>query len=414
MFFNQDRARNFMHRHQLDALVATSAVNITYFSDYFCWMDTKFKEYMGNPGAPAHLSPAYAVFPLEGEPALVVASMLAVNAADSWVRDLYLFGEPVFDRSLAPTGRPDTYSNFYQLLQKGPSSLTATGALVSVLRQRGLSVARIGIEMDGLLPNLKEDITRALSKADIRDCSNLIRLIRMVKSPEEILSLKRSAEINEQAAMESLALARPGRSIGDLVGHFHERIGELGAEFDHFAFDICGMGIATEPNYVLRARDVMFVDFGCIYRHYFSDTGTTLALGSLSPEFSQRHASLRACMESATEVMKPGVNASAVRAAMWQTLNQHGVTASSPHGHGLGLEVRDYPIVVANNGLRIKDGCVDVPSDLPLETDMVINLESAVFVPGIGSVHMEKSFLINESGSVPLVQQDRSAPVVVP
>ena len=401
-----------MLRHQLDALVATSAVNITYFSDYFCWMDTKFKEYMGNPGAPAQLSPAYAVFPLEGEPALVVASMLAVNAADSWVRDLYLFGEPVFDTSLAPT-ELDTYRNFYQLLQKRPSSSAATGALLSVLRQRDLIAARIGIEMDGLLPNLKEEIKSALPKAEIRDCSNVIRLIRMVKSAEEIVNLKRSAEINEQAAMESLALARPGRFIGDLVGHFHERIGELGAEFDHFAFDICGMGIATEPNYVLRARDVMFVDFGCIYRHYFSDTGTTLALGSVSPELSQRHSALRACVESATEVMKPGVTVSTVRAAMWRTLNQRGVTASSPHGHGLGLEVRDYPIVVANNGLRIKDGCVDVPSDIPLETDMVINLESAVFVPGIGSVHIEKSFLINESGNIPLVQQDRSAPVVV-
>ncbi len=413
MFFNQDRARKLMRRYEIDALVATSAVNITYFSDYFCWMDTKFKEYMGNPGAPANLLPAYAVFPLEGEPALVVASMLAVNAADSWVRDLYLCGEPVFDRSLIPTELSTAYGSFYQLLQKDPPSSTATGALLSALKQRGLSAARIGIEMDGLLPNLGEEIMRALPNADMRDCSDLIRLIRMVKSSDEIINLKRSAEINEQAAMESLALARPGRPISDLAGHFHERIGELGAEFDHYAFDVCGMGIATEPNYILRANDVMFVDFGCIYHHYFSDTGTTLALGSVSLEFSQRHAALRECVESATEVMKPGVNVSAVRAAMWQTLNERGVTASSPHGHGLGLEVRDYPIVVANNGLRIKDDCVDVPSDLPLEADMVVNLESAVFVPGIGSVHIEKSFLISENGNVPLVPQDRSAPVVV-
>ena len=109
--------------------------------------------------------------------------------------------------------------------------------------------------------------------------------------------------------------------------------------------------------------------------------------------------------------MTPGAKASAAQAAMWKTLNAHGITASSPHGHGLGLEVRDYPIIVADNGQRIHDGCVDVPSDLPLEVDMVLNLEAMISMPGIGSLHIEKSFVVTPNGSRSLIPQDRTRPV---
>ncbi len=99
---------------------------------------------------------------------------------------------------------------------------------------------------------------------------------------------------------------------------------------------------------------------------------------------------------------------SVMRGAMMAELNARGITVANPHGLGFGLEVRDYPIVVADNGLRIKDECVDVPSDLPLEVDMVINPEVPIFLAGVGSVHAEASFVVTPHGSRPLVAQDRS------
>ena len=92
-------------------------------------------------------------------------------------------------------------------------------------------------------------------------------------------------------------------------------------------------------------------------------------------------------------------------------LNDNGITASNPHGHGLGLEIRDYPILVADNSLRLRDDCIDLPSDLPLEVDMVFNLESAIFTAGVGATHIERTFVVAPEGCRPLTAQDRSAPV---
>ena len=38
MLFNKARAVEYMHRCQVDVLVATSSVNVTYFSDYYSWL----------------------------------------------------------------------------------------------------------------------------------------------------------------------------------------------------------------------------------------------------------------------------------------------------------------------------------------------------------------------------------------
>ena len=95
---------------------------------------------------------------------------------------------------------------------------------------------------------------------------------------------------------------------------------------------------------------------------------------------------------------------------MWDTLNAHGITATFPHGHGMGLEVRDSPIIVADNGLRIKDDCVDAASDLPLEENMVINLEAMTLMPGVASAHVEPKFVVTADGCRPLCPQDRSGP----
>jgi len=79
---------------------------------------------------------------------------------------------------------------------------------------------------------------------------------------------------------------------------------------------------------------------------------------------------------------------------MTDFLARHGITACFPHGHGLGLELRDYPIIVPDTGLRISDDCVDLPADLPLEPGMVINLEVLI------CSHLSDSFVLRHSRTV--------------
>ena len=411
MLLNKQRALGFMLQHQLDAIVATSPLNVTYLSDYYCWIDSQLKDYMRTPGGSGHLIPSYAVLPRNESPALVLHSIFALNAADIGVKDLYLFGDPIIDNTFEPKAMSESHRRIFEHLRSSQRQASPVDALFSILKDRGLTRSRIGLEMEALPPGMKEHILQAFPHAEFRDCSDLLRLIRMVKSTEEIMRLKRSAEIAEAAAAEALAIAGPGVHTSEIAQHYRVSVAKQGADFDHFVFCYCGLGVASEPDYQLASHDVMYVDFGCSYRRYASDTGTTLALSEPPDAVLKKHEALRECIQAGVDAMRPGVNASAVQAAMAQVIADHKINASFPHGHGLGLEACEYPLIVPDNGKRIRDGCVDLAADLPLEPNMVINLESRSFILGVDSIHTESSFLVTATGSEPLARQDRSTPV---
>lgn len=411
MLFNVDRARQYMRDSGLDALVAASPVNITYFTDYFIWIDGLMKEYMVRPGGSADLSQGYALFPLEGEPALAVtSSMLAVNGVDLWVRDLRISGDSGLDWSLAPPSLSDRMDRVYALVKDAPGYGTATEALTGALSDRKLSGGTLGVEVDGMTAGRYARLRKALPDARLLDCSNLIRLLRMVKTADEIERLEQAAEISESSAMTAMEQARPGDNVQDVVRRFRAELGDRGADLDHFAFGVHGLGIATEPDFILGASDVEYVDWGCRYRSCYSDTGTTYAMKPLSGDMQARFDVLRASMDAGLAAIRPGVPSSSVQAAMQDVVDDAGL-AMYPHGHGVGMEVRDYPILAPDNGLRVADDCVDVPSDLPIEENMVLNIEAPLCLAGTGSLHLEQSVVVTGSGSRPLVEQQRERPV---
>ena len=83
---NRARALEYMRRAGLDAIVATSPVNVTYFTGYYNWLAGQFKDFMIRPGGNGDLMPALGLYPAAGAPALVVDAALAVNACPEALR----------------------------------------------------------------------------------------------------------------------------------------------------------------------------------------------------------------------------------------------------------------------------------------------------------------------------------------
>ncbi len=410
MLLNQARARECMAAANLDALIACTPVNITAFSDFTLWLDPLFREYMVQPGAPGHRMQRYALFPREGPPALVVEAMMAVNAADLWVHDLIAFGAPTIEEREPPL-QPDAWRRIRQVQANASQAAGPTDALLTLLRRRGLQDARLGIELEDLPAAHLQALRNGLPRAQLLDCSNLLRYVRAVKTADEINRLRRAAAISELAAMESLAGATPGTSLAVLTFVYRTELArEEGADLDHFAMGIDGVGIATETAHRLRDGAVMYVDFGCRWRSCYSDSGLTLALGPLSPGLQRRYDALRAGIDAGVAKLRPGIRASQAQAAMQAVIDSSEIRVAAPHGHGLGLELRDYPIIAADSGLPLRDDCLDIPADLPLEADMVVNLEASSFLAAEASLHIEETFRITAGGPEALSPR-RDAPL---
>ena len=413
VLFNETRARNYMERYDLDALIATSPANIRYLTGYVCCFDPVMKEYMLNPGAGSQLMQSYALYPRDGKVALVVNPFFAVNASALWVEDLYLFGQTAVDLSHSGESGSQSLQSVRHLLEEAGDCVTASAALLKAITDRGLSNGRIGIELEPLPGDCERAISNGLPQANIRDATNLLRLVRMVKSPEELARMARAAAISEDLALPILSEAATGVTMRELSQRYRAGVAAAGADFEHFVYSIRGLGLAqAETDHVITEDDSMQCDFGCIYEGYYSDTGVTLAMKRAPEAHMAKYQHLRAAVNAAFDTMAPGVRASAVHGALHSTLGERGVAATDGSGHGLGIEIRDYPIIVADNGRRIVDDCVDEPSDLPLEEGMVLNVEAGCYVADVGVVFIEQTSVVTADGSRPLVNQDRSSPLV--
>jgi Xaa-Pro dipeptidase len=408
---NRERAESFMAEAGLDALVAASQPNVFYLSGYHCWLEPLMLGWMAQPGAPAHpAQESFALLPRDGDPALVAGAVFASDALASWVEDVRVHGALAFDDALPAVMPAGAAARVHAAQRAGGAGPVET--LATAIRDRGLAAARIGLDLSGSVPGLRERLAAELPGADLRDCTNLLRLVRMVKTEPELELLARSAAINERAGVETARSAAPGVAAEELSQRFLATLAREGAHFDHFSPGIAGLGLSSSTVATLSAGEVLCIDFGCVYGRYFSDAGITLVLADPAPELAARYEALRECItEIGVGAMRPGVRASAVHHAMVDHLAAKGITAVFPHGHGLGLELRDYPILVPDAGLRIADECVDVSADLALEAGMVINLEASVFIPGVASVEVEITTVVTETGARPFVPQERAAPV---
>jgi len=405
VLLNRPRADDYMLQSGVDALVATSPANVTYFTGFECWLASGFAEFMIEPGGSGLLAQQnFALLPREGDPALIVEPYFVVDTCELWVADVRPAGggdyEEAADGVSAP---PHLRPALDTLLASSPAD--PLDALARALQDRGLADGVIGIELEGRRPDLAAQLGRLLPRARLRDCTNLLRLVRAVKTPTEIERLEQAAARAEEAAHEAFASAPS--SFSELVSAYRRALGARGADFDHFALGLRGLGVSSNATYRFDADDVLFADWGCRLRGYFSDTGTTLCFAPPSAEVGGRHGAIRAALDAGARALRPGVKGSAVQAAMSEALGGHGVTGSYPFGHGFGIEHRDYPIMVADNGRHIRDDCVDVPSDLPLEVGMVVNLEVPLFTLGVGSMQTEQSFVVTGDGCRSLIEQKR-------
>jgi Xaa-Pro aminopeptidase len=289
-----------------------------------------------------------------------------------------------------------------EAVEKGPSH-----ALELSLKDRGITAGTVGYEPSNLSEIVLQRTKKALPNVKFVNCSNLIRLIRMIKTPEEIDHIKRAAEISEKAILKVLRELKPGVELGEIMTTYSTEAAKEGAFFDHFIYDPLGNGITSDPKRRIQKNSFFFFDYGCIFQQYYSDSGKTIFVGRMTKEQSEIYNALWQTIEETKEGIRPGVLSSAILVALSKKLAGRGITKIYAHGHAIGLEPREYPVIMHTDYKKVSDGVISESTDMPLEEGMTFNLEAPYDLPGVGSFQVERTFLVGK-GSVqePFVQQE--------
>lgn len=402
LLMNHDRARRLLAEAGIDVLVATSADNVRYLSDYEC---------ISHKITPSVL--VFGVLEREGEAGVgLIVPSLEVDAwaeQPSGVCDVTAYGT-LYRESRKSSGLAEDDARIFNLVLGADTSRDALRGLRSMLERRSLTSAVIGIDESGLDYRAWEAITTLLPQAKIVPAAALFRKIRMVKTSEEIRRLERSALITEEAIRSVYDLADAGVTERQLIDDFKAQVSRLGGTPQFWV--ICGGRRTghTHPrpsDYALRHGDLLKLDVGCTYQGYWSDIGRTRALGNATQEQRAIHRAVLAGLRSARETIRPGIRSSEVFDAAVEAVRASGVETYSRHhcGHGIGISIYDPPVIQPSNYGGIY-GLGD--EDTILEAGMVLNLETPFYLLGEFGFIVEDTFVVEENGARAITTLDHA------
>ncbi|MDE0113841.1 MAG: Xaa-Pro peptidase family protein [Albidovulum sp.] len=186
--------------------------------------------------------------------------------------------------------------------------------LRGILEELGLRGKRVAIELNthGLTGWNLWRVQKALEGfCTLDDDENMIRKLRLIKSPAEIAYTRRAAEILDRSLSAVIASARPGILDSEIKAEYLRSILADGADmppnaplFNSGRRATYGRGV-SEPRRI-EENDQLLVEYPVAYRRYNAKTEWTILFGKPDPRQLRMYDAARKTLERMTDVARPG------------------------------------------------------------------------------------------------------------
>ena len=249
---------------------------------------------------------------------------------------------------------------------------TPADALRDVLESYGLRGKRLGVEWEayGLTARSGRMLAAALDGfCSLQDASDLVSRLRVVKSPAELVYVRRAGELADDALAEAERLAGPGAFEGDILAAMQGAVFRGGGD-DPANETIIGSGPdALLCRYFTGRRnldrnDQLTLEFAGVYRHYHACLMRTILIGEAPPAQRAMHTAAIEALQACKETLLPGATMGAVFDAHASVLDgagyrEHRLNAC---GYSLGATYApywmDWPMFFHGNPFEAAPGMV--------------------------------------------------------
>lgn len=245
-------------------------------------------------------------------------------------------------------------------------------------------------------------------KVKLKPIGGMIRELTSIKTEEEVEHVKKAANIAARVYREVLEMVKPGMREMDVAMEISYLGRKYGSEGD--AFDII---VASGPrsalphgrasNKKLKSGELITLDFGCIWNGFNSDMTRTFALGEPGEEARSIYDVVYNAERAGVKEAKAGMKALELDAVCRKIIDDAGYGDAFTHstGHGLGIEVHEYPPVAQRS-----------PEDVVLQPGMIVTIEPGIYLPNKFGVRIEDDVLIEKEGCRELTSASRKLIVV--
>nr|WP_197460704.1 ectoine hydrolase DoeA [Acetobacter tropicalis] len=361
-----EKTRQEMSRRNVDLLIVSDPSNMAWLTGYDGW---SFYVYQ------------CVIVPLSGEPIWFGREQDANGARrTAWISEENILGYP------------DIY---VQSSERHPMTY-----LAAKISERGWQSATIGVEMDNYWFSAAAyaALMKGLPNARFLDITSLVNWQRAVKSPQEIVYMRRAGKIVENIHSRIYEKIEPGMRKCDLVAEIYDAglrgTAEFGGDYPAIVpllpsgTDASAPHLTWDDRPMLKGEGTFFEVAGC-YHRYHCPLSRTVFLGKPTQAFLDAEKATLEGMEEGLLAAKPGNLCEDIANAFFDVLKKYGIKKDNRTGYPIGLS---YPPDWGERTMSLRPG-----DKTELKPGMTFHFMTGLWLDTMGFETTE-SILITETG----------------
>ncbi len=284
-----------------------------------------------------------------------------------------------------------------------------TNDLKIILNELDLKGKRIGIEYEayGMTGRSALRLNKSIENyCDVEDQSELITKHRVIKSEEEILYIKKAAELADKALDQVWKYTKAGASESKILAEMQRVVLEGGGDYPANEYIIGSGHNALLCRYqsekrILSQIDQLTIEWAGTYKHYHSAMFRTIPIGKTDPKHIKMHEACLEALINCEKILVPGKTAGDVFDIHSKTFDDLGYKKSRMNacGYSLGSTFSpnwmDWPMLYTGNPYKIVPGNVFFMHMILMDSDneLAMNLGETYLVTKNGNERLGKQKL---------------------
>ena len=284
-----------------------------------------------------------------------------------------------------------------------------TEDLKKILDELSLKGKKIGVEYEayGMTGRNALRLNETLKDyCDLKDESELVTKLRVIKSQEEIVYVKKAAELADNALDQAWKYSKAGVNEAKILAEMQKIVLEGGGDYPANEYIIGSGHNALLCRYQAEKRnlsnqDQLSIEWAGTYKHYHSAMFRTILLGKTDPKHIKMHEACVQALKNCESKLKPGNKIGEVFDIHAKTFDDLGFNKARMNacGYSLGSTFSpnwmDWPMLYTGNPYIIQPGNIFFMHMILMDSEnqLAMNLGETYLVTKSGNERLGKQKL---------------------
>lgn len=259
-----------------------------------------------------------------------------------------------------------------------------------IVRKRKLRIKNIAIDKNSFTLNSYKYFRKQFKRIKSKDISSECLKLRMIKTESEIKILKKSCAFADKILQKAIKNFRDFKAESEIAAFLEYETRKNGLELSFNPIVASGSNGSMphhEPCNTKINKGFCVIDFGVKYKGYCSDITRTVYVGSPIRKDKDAYEFLLNIQNNAINQIKENKKCSELYDFVVKSLGKHKQYFTHGLGHGVGVEIHEFPNLTLNSKDKIKN-------------NMVFTIEPGIYFPKKFGIRIEDTVLFRNQVEV--------------